>query len=156
MDKIILSQAQRCPALLAPLRPRDEQDSALSWVGFQEGTATSGVGCERIVSLSILFEEKNGLWDALFLSFLCLIFSAAVCSKRQKRWIKCNDFSSHANTQVAQMQVSRCQACFSIIQLHEQPRKETAMKFVNCQEKLNSWRARRVGGEHAGAEGRRR
>lgn len=107
------------------------------------------------LSLSILFEEKIGLQDALFLAFPWLLFSIAVCSERQKWWINCNDFSSLSNTRVVQMQVSECQACFSIIRLHEQQRKKTAIKFVSCQEKLSSWRARRLGGEHAGTEGRR-
>lgn len=198
MDKIIdpaflnspwLRDGQHCQHdCEAPLGPRHEQESALSWLGFQEGTATSGLlphqvllypsGCPKCswgcctgtikgpsswalgwavegLSLSILFEEKIGLQDVLFLTFLCLLFSIAVCSERQKRWINCNGFSSLSNTRVVQMQVSECQACFSIIRLHEQQRKETAIKFVSCQEKLSSWRARRLGGEHAGTEGRR-
>lgn len=125
------SVAQRCPALSAPLRPRDEQ-SLLCQGGFQEGRASSGAalplcGCPRaagdahgyhpralpaaghwgglwkeFVSLHFVW-GKNGLWDALF---LCLFFSTAACSERQKRWISCNDFSNLSNTQLLQMQVS--------------------------------------------------
>lgn len=41
------SLAQRCWALSAPLRPKEEQESALPGAGFQEGTASSSAAPAR-------------------------------------------------------------------------------------------------------------
>lgn len=100
-----------CPSEAAQMQPGDN-----AW--------TPSKGCVSLHSIWGI----NGPWDALLLSFFCLLFSIAVCSERKKKVNQLQWFQQ-SFTQLVQMQVFKCQACFNIIQLHEQQRKEPAIQI---------------------------
>lgn len=105
--------------------------------------------------LSPLWLRKNGLWDALFLSFLCLLFSIALCSEWWKKVNQLQWFQQSFKYTVGSNAGLQMPGLFQHYSTSWTAEKENSRSVYKL-EKLNSWRARRVGREHAGAEGRRR
>lgn len=101
----------------------------------------TGVGCGRNLSLSISFEEKMA--SEMLFSSVC--FSQLQRAQRGKKGESAAMISAIFQTYSCfKCRFPNARLVFCIIQLHEEQRREAAIQFVRCQEKLSSWRARNI------------